>query len=725
MRLMIILALAFLAMPSLYAQNNFIAKVKDKTSREPIAGATASLPGTEIGNAADENGLVILHNVPQTKLLIRFSALGYIPTQDSFSASSALTDTLIIYMEADEMEEVHVSTTRSTRNIQDIPTRIEIIGGEEVEEKANMKPGDIRMLLSESTGIQMLQTSATTGNASIRIQGMDGRYTQILKDGFPLYAGFSSGLGLLQTPPLDLKQVEIVKGSSSTLYGGGAIAGLVNLISKTPAKERELRFLINTTSAGGLDLNGYFGQRFGKTGLTLYAARNSNSPYDPAGTGLTAIPEFERYTINPRLFFYLNDKIDVVLGFNASSENRTGGDMQYIKGHEDSVHAYFERNISQRISSQAEIKIRVKPKGLLSIKNSVDHFDRVIKTPGYTFDGTQLATFTEVNFSTEKSGSEFTFGANLFTDQFTENKTSSVTDRDYTQTTVGVFAQNTWDISKYFALESGLRGDYVLEYGAAILPRASLLYKASNKLSSRLTAGLGYKTPSVFSEESERIQYRNVAPVSPDSNKLEKSYGGNWDINYRTSLADNKITISINQLFFFTHLDNPLLLSSSAPGQFRFQNITGHIDAQGSETNIKIGLGHFKLFLGYTYTHTHIHTANSIQESTLTPAHHTNSVLMFEVEDKWKLGLEGYYYSSQKLSDGTTGRDYWLCGFMAERIWKRFSLFINFENFLDNRQSKFGSIYTGSITSPVFNDIYAPLDGFVINGVLKLNLSAK
>src|SRR5688500_20166822 len=165
-----------------------------------------------------------------------------------------------------------ITSTRSSRTIADIPTSVEFIAGEELDEKANMKPGDIRMLLSESTGIQTQQTSATSANASIRIQGMDGRYTQILKDGFPLYAGFSGGLGLLQTPPLDLKQVEVIKGATSTLYGGGAIAGLVNLLSRMPGEERDLRFLVNGTNAGGLDISGFFGQKFGKAGLTLFTS---------------------------------------------------------------------------------------------------------------------------------------------------------------------------------------------------------------------------------------------------------------------------------------------------------------------------------------------------------------------------------------------------------------------------------------------------------------------
>ena len=93
--------------------------------------------------------------------------------------------------EEDHEEEIIVTATRISRTISNTPTRTEVISGEELEEKGNMKPGDIRMLLNESTGIQTQQTSATSFNAGIRIQGLDGRYTQILRDGYPLYAGFS------------------------------------------------------------------------------------------------------------------------------------------------------------------------------------------------------------------------------------------------------------------------------------------------------------------------------------------------------------------------------------------------------------------------------------------------------------------------------------------------------------------------------------------------------
>jgi len=96
--------------------------------------------------------------------------------------------------------------------------------------------------------------------------------------------------------------------------------------------------------------------------------------------------------------------------------------------------------------------------------------------------------------------------------------------------------------------------------------------------------------------------------------------------------------------------------------------------------------------------------------------------LMYEKHESIKIGLEAYYYSPQKLNDGTTGQQYWIFGLMTEKIWENFSVFLNFENFSDTRQTRFDSIYTGSISNPQFRNIYAPVDGFVINGGIKLKL---
>jgi outer membrane receptor for ferrienterochelin and colicins len=189
-----------------------------------------------------------------------------------------------------------------------------------------------------------------------------------------------------------------------------------------------------------------------------------------------------------------------------------------------------------------------------------------------------------------------------------------------------------------------------------------------------------------------------------------------------TGLFDNSVSLSINQLFFYTRINNPIILTPVDNGNLQYLQPPGDINTKGTETNVKLTYNRFKLFVGYTYADVSQHTRDVITASPLVSKHRLNNVLFYEIEDKLKIGLEAYYFSKQKLNDNTTGKAYWMTGFMVEKLWERFSIFINFENFTDTRQTKFGSIYTGSLTSPVFRDIYAPLDGFVINGGIKFRL---
>ena len=706
---------------TIFGQHSISFLIKSAETHKPLAGASALIGSSKTGISADTSGFVEFKDLPPGKYRFRFSYIEVEQKEETITIpyEGKQPYEIFLKLEEQEEEEIIIQSTRSTRTIQNIPTRVEFIAGEELDEKANMKPGDIRMVLTESTGIQTQQTSATSANASIRIQGLDGRYTQILKDGLPLYAGFSSGLGLLQTPPLDLKQFEVIKGSASTLYGGGAIAGLINLISKTPQEKRELKFHLDATSGGGLNTSGFYGQKFAKTGLTLFASRNSNKPYDPSDIGLTAIPKFERYTFNPKFFVYFNEQTQLNLGINLTTEDRTGGDIDFIKDKKPS--GFFEKNNSDRVSTQFIFEHRFGKCSHITVKNSFNYFKRIMTLPGYEFNGVQNGTFTEATYASHGDRSEWISGLNLVTDKFEEVKTTATPLRNYEQLTVGAFVQNNLEINNKFSLETGLRGDHVKEYGFSFLPRISALFKFNPKLFSRIGGGLGYKAPTIFTEESERLQYENILPVDDNVNKLERSYGVNADINYKTKLAGGDISFSINHLFFYTRITDPLLLQPDG-NNYRFNTVDGHIDSKGMETNVKLGYSDLKLFLGYTFTKAYLHDGNSKIENFLTPRHRLNSVLLYEADEKWKVGLEGYYFSKQKLSDGTVGRPYWITGFMVEKLWEKFSLYINFENFLDTRQTRFDSIYTGSITNPAFRDIYAPLDGFVVNGGIKIKL---
>ncbi|RYY17495.1 MAG: TonB-dependent receptor, partial [Chitinophagaceae bacterium] len=242
----------------------------------------------------------------------------------------------------------------------------------------------------------------------------------------------------------------------------------------------------------------------------------------------------------------------------------------------------------------------------------------------------------------------------------------------------------------------------------------------STRLVTRLGGGLGYKTPTVFSEETERVQFRNLLPLNASLLNNERSVGANWDLNYTTTIGG--LDVALNHLFFYTRLKQPMILVQAPGNNIAFENADGYLDTKGIETNLRFTFHDFKLFIGYTYTNANTHYNATKKILPLTAKHRLNNVLMYEAEEKWKIGLEAYYFDAQHLSDGTKGKQYWIFGLMAEKLWKNFSLFINFENFTDTRQTRFGPIYSGTIDAPSFLDIYAPVDGFVVNGGFKIRL---
>lgn len=707
-----------ISITAVQSQNVFRAVVKDKESRSPLQGASVTWKERNRTFASDTSGKIVINNIPGGRHTFIVSHVGNVSNKVTYSFPS-IADTVVEILlapEENEEEEVVVTATRTSRTISNTPTRTEVISGEELDEKANMKPGDIRMLLSESTGIQTQQTSATSYNSSIRIQGLDGRYTQILRDGYPLYAGFSGGLSIMQITPLDLKQVEVIKGSSSTLYGGGAIAGLVNLVSKVPGDKREISFLVNGTSADGLDLSGFYSEKFNKVGVTIFGSRNSGNAYDPAGIGLTAIPKFDRYTINPKLYLY-GKNTSANVGFSYITEDRLGGSIDYIK---NGGNGYFEENNTDRFTTQLGVMHRISERSTVNFKNSLTRFNRSIRIPSYQFSGTQRSTFSELTFDHKHENTEWIAGANILTDDFGEKLHSNDTLRNYHYNTFGLFIQNSWSLNSSFTIESGLRGDYVKQYGFELLPRISAMYRVSPKVTARLGGGFGYKTPTIFNEESERYHMQNIKPINTAITKNERSEGLNFDIDYKTHIGD--VGLGFNQLFFYTRLNNPLILSVTSGDGLQFRNADGHIDTRGLETNVKITYSVFKLFVGYTFADAYNHFNGIRSRLPLTAKHRLNNVLMYELEGKWKVGLEAYYVSKQNLNDGSTGKSYWTAGLMAEKTWKWISTFLNFENFTDTRQTKFDTIFTGSITNPTFSDIYAPVDGFVLNGGIKIKI---
>ncbi|RZL41667.1 MAG: TonB-dependent receptor, partial [Pedobacter sp.] len=291
----------------------------------------------------------------------------------------------------------------------------------------------------------------------------------------------------------------------------------------------------------------------------------------------------------------------------------------------------------------------------------------------------------------------------------------------------GLYVQQTLDISEKLKLENGIRAD-LTRYGNAfyekteffLLPRISALYNFNEKWSSRIGGGLGYKTPTLFTEQTETFQYQNLNPLN--NVESEKSYGGTADVNFKTSIGEDWL-ISLNQMFFYTRINNSTILIQDLLQNFYFTNTTEPVNSTGFESNAKIIFKeYFKLFAGYTFTNAKAKYLPVIQDIRLLPKNKLNLALLYEKERNFKIGLEGYFTDKQYLYNNFQTNPYWEFGLMAEKVFGKISVFINAENFTDTRQSRYKSVVNGPHNNPTFDDIWTHTEGRTFNAGVKLKL---
>jgi len=255
------------------------------------------------------------------------ASIGFRPETLQVAVRPQVDTTITVQqLEQAALTPVVVTATRIPRRLEDEPVRVEVLAGEDIAEKTEMRPADLTVLLREISGVRVQPTSPALGAANIRIQGLPGRYTQLLSDGLPLYGGQVGGLGLLQIPPLDLRQAEVIKGAATALYGPAALGGVVNLVSRSPSDRQEI--LLNQTSRSGTDAVVWLGKRLNdRWGYTVVGGVHHQDKVDVDGDGWADLPGFERAEFRPRIYWNGEHGRSLFATVGAMAENRAGGTM--------------------------------------------------------------------------------------------------------------------------------------------------------------------------------------------------------------------------------------------------------------------------------------------------------------------------------------------------------------------------------------------------------------
>jgi outer membrane receptor for ferrienterochelin and colicins len=722
-KLLFLLGLSFLVLDC-FSQNRITFLVNDKDSAQPLSNVSIIVRGVTTGNATNNNGRAVL-SLPNGRQTISFSSVGFNPQSIELVLPLPGADSVfIVSMEKEEKElgEVIISSSRTNSRIENTPTRVEVLGAEEVEEEGGIKPSHIASLLGDVAGIQSQQTSAVTNMTELRIQGLPGSYTQLLRDGMPLFGGYAGSFSILQVPPLELKQIEIIKGSNSTLYGGGAIAGMINIISKKPKEGLKERYLLfNQSSLRESNIHIFLSEKHGKAGYTFFTGANYQRQEDVNNDGFSDIGRTEGIFIHPTFFFYPNEKNTISLGISSNYDDRKGGDMEILSGYYNSSHQFFIQNQTFRNTVDIIWDNKISSTDNFTLKGTTSSFNRSIGTPLFGMKAKQLSYFSEASYFKKLAKHDVVAGMNLTGENLKKKLPDSTMITDYNYFAVGLFLQDDWKINSKLTIETGFRTDFHNIYKAFVLPRFSILYKMSPSVTMRLGGGLGYRIPSIFSSDIDERDYQKLLPPNtPVTLRAERSQGANWDINYYHRTKKGSITL--NQTFFVTNITDPVIHDTLANGQIYFRNAPRAIITYGSETYFLWQHGGFEIYLGYTLTDAKKKYDAAHPYVSLSTKNKFASVIGYEFPQHFRVLYEMAYTGRQYLDDGTQTPGFPFAAAMVRYDVGHFTFVLNCENLFDYRQTRKESIVIPPYTNPRFKQLWAPIDGRVVNLSIKISL---
>lgn len=619
------------------------------------------------------------------------------------------------HAEAEEAEEIIVEATRSGRRVQDEPIRVEVIGREEIEEKLLMTPGNISMLVAETGGVRVQVTSPALGSSTIRMQGMDGRYTSLLADGLPLYGGQSSSVGLLQIAPTDLGQVEIIKGAASALYGPSALGGVINLVSRRPGETPEGEVLANLTSRNGQDLTAYAATPLGSDwGASLVGGLHRQSRPDLDGDGWIDLPGYNRWTVRPRLFWQGASGARLYATLGAMGEERRGGTLPGSVVPDGSP--FPETQDTRRIDGGLVGQVPLSEAITLHLRGSAmrlkhQHIRGLVRE-----DDRHATTFAEASLSGAGGGTNWLAG---FAWQRDTYRSDAFPVFDYAFSAPALLAQVEHDAAPDLTLAASGRIDFHNVYGTRFSPRLSALYRPG-RLTVRASLGRGFQAPTPFVEETEAAGLARLAPLA--GLRAETADSGSLDLGYRFG------AIEANAVFFASNLNHALRLEDLPGGTgVRLVNTPGQTTTRGVELLLRYRSGPFTVTGSYVHVNAREPDPAGLSKRAvpLTPRSTAGLVAMWEKHGEGRIGIEAYSTGRQTLDDNpfrTTSKPYVELGMLGEISLGRVSLFLNLENLLNVRQTKYNPILRRARAADGrwTVDAWGPLEGFTANGGLRL-----
>ena len=594
--------------------------VLDAHTREHLSFVNVQVEGTALGCLTDESGHFYLKNLPEGELTIVFSMMGY---ETEKRTVTLRRDTLIemnvaIAETSFMIDNVVVTANKYETKQREVATIVNVIPPLIIESTTSNSMADV---LNFQTGLRVEETCSNCGVPQIRINGLEGQYTQILMDSRPIFSSLASVYGLEQLPAGMVDRIEVIRGGGSALYGANAIAGVVNIITKEPSRNS---FNISNTSAftqtGTYDINTNMNASVvsenQKAGLFLFGVQRNRQQYDRDNDGYSDIPHLNSTTVGFRSYFKTSDYSKITAEYHHTTEFRRGGyGIDSLQPHESPLTEQLKHNIDAATAKWDMYS--ADNKHFVSVYTSFQHIARdsyfgTNYNPNAYGKSTDIVSVTGAQYRFSypcgimnadlSAGAEYSY--NQLRDQILGY------DRNTLQRVHlgGGYVQNEWKNKQWSILVGGRLEQHSLLDKPVFSPRANIRYTPIDPIILRLSYASGYRAPQIYEEDLHvGAVGGEVSLISLDENlkpEYSHSISGSIDMYKRFGKWDLNLTLE----GFFTQLNDVFTLVENghdAHGNLLLTrtNASGARVA-GMNIEAKVGFGHLLTFqAGYTYNH--------------------------------------------------------------------------------------------------------------------------
>lgn len=688
-------------------------RVRVEAEGVPLSGAQVN--SGQVAAITDSMGAAVLPLPPGSRRVIA-RKLGYSADTLSVTLRGGEDTTVVVLLSpvAQQIEGLVVTATRVERRVEEEPERVEVLAAEDVGEKAVTRPGNLTNLLVDMGGVRMQPGAGGLGGASIRLQGLPGEYTLLLTDGLPLYGTQAPVFSLAQVPPLDLAQVEVIKGAATALYGPSALGGVVLLRTRRPAPAREA--LLSQTTRGGSDgllwLSDTLSARWG---YTFLGGLHHQVREDVNADAWADLPGYTRGEARPRLFWTGENGSSLLFTAGGTWEDRAGGTLP---GGTVPAGIPFPETLRTRHADAGLNGHLLLAPGVLGVRASASGTQHHRGFGESTEEEHQSTFFGEATLSRAAGRHTPVAGVSLQRDAL---GVSPDVGADFDFTTLSLFAQDTYEATGRLALSGAARLDHHSRYGTFLSPRVSALYRLGGEWSARASGGAGFFAPTPLTTETQEFGFSRYA-ATMQSWRVSRGESASFD------LSGDVGPLQLTGTLFGVQVQNPLLprLLDAGTGRFTLENAPGPIRSAGAL--LYAVYDREPLLVTATYSHTRASELSAEEgrriSLPLTPRNSGGVDVAWEEDEPgaagFRVAVEAYYTGPQRLEEDpyrTWAPGYSTVELLASKRLGRVMLFGNVENLTNVRQTHWDPFLRPSpgLGGSWTTDDWAPIEGRILN----------